>query len=217
MNTEGINLNALNFSPHFWWKYIERAIYLTDSFGQELISGFSFRNWLLDDYIEHTSLNLYDENLDGRIVTPEFRNMVTNDYYHEVIAINNYGNKVKAKTIEELYSIHSIPDNTELSYNFKVEDLNHFATLYFMKWLIMPTQFNFVRWQLYYDFIVSKLNEDHAELYHFMWASLLGEVNFNHKFFDSVEQYKKFRDRLDDINKKSDDLELKISQLRNNK
>jgi hypothetical protein len=81
-----------------------------------------------------------------------------------------------------------------------VKDLDHFVSLYFQYWLIFNTYFYWVRWQLYLDFIMKKSDKTTGGLYEYKWAMTLGHIERYTHAFETVDQYKQFRDKLDDMN-----------------
>jgi hypothetical protein len=214
MDKTSENFKDLYFSPHFWWTNIERGVYLADSFGKEIIPGFEFRKWLRDDKIEHDSTTIHQEGDNIFFTNPEYAEAIKNDYFFEVFAKSKYGHKVTARNIEDLYGKRHVDKNEKISYNFKVDDLTHFISMYFQNWLLFDTYYDWVRWQLYYDFLLSKLESPLKELYQYMWTVIFIQVEFHHSLFKDTGQYKKFRDKLDDITKESDFIENKITALR---
>jgi hypothetical protein len=202
-----IEINGLNFSPFFWWKTIERAVEFSDFMGKSLIDGFSFRDWLKNEILEHSSVDIYDESESGQIMTTDYRKATTNDYFFEVYTTNIYGHKVTDKTIEGLKKKHDINEDSEIWYRFKVDELNHFATLHLQKWLAFENHYDWIRWHLYYDFVSSKLSEYKKGLYTYCWSIIFKEVEFQTNFFNSVEQYKQLRDKSDQLMEQSNYIE----------
>jgi hypothetical protein len=92
--------------------------------------------------------------------------------------------------------------------------LNHLAFVHFYKWLVFDNYFEWVKWQLYFDFIVSKLKTPEKEIFIYMWSLTFGEINFQDNFFKNVSQYKKFRDKLDELSENSKFVEEKIAEIR---
>ena len=217
MDNTSANFKALYFSPHFWWTNIERGVYLTDAFGKEIIPDFEFRKWLRDEKVEHDSTILHQEDENIFFRNPEYAEAIKNDYFFEVFATSTYGHKVTARTIEDLHNKHSVDAKAKISYSFKVDDLTHFISMYFQNWLTFDTYYDWVKWQLYYDFLLSKLDKPLKELYQYMWTVILNQVEFHHTLFKDVAQYKKFRDKLDEITKESDFIEKKITEIRQTK
>ena len=213
-NTE-MNFKAFYFSPYFWWKSFERGVYLTDAITSELIPNFEFKKWLKEDVVEHDSLLINQVTSFG--INKEYGEAIKNDYFFEVIATNTYGQKVKAKSVDELFDKYEINEEIPLSYSFKIEDLTQFISMYFQQWLIFDTYYYWVRWQLYFDFLVSKLDNQLKGLYIYMWNVILNQVEIQNSLFKDIAQYKKFRDKLDDIKQESDFIEKTISELRQTK
>ena len=213
-------MNGLNFSPHFWWKSIERAVSFTEFFSKELVDGCNFRDWLTNEIIEHNDIDIYDESKNGPILTSDERYAVTNTYFFEVYTTNKYGHKITAQTIDGLKEKIQTYEIPEINYRFKIDELNHYATLHFQKWLILNKHFDWVRWQLYFDFITSKLDNYKKGLYIYYWSVFFNEVDFQTNFFTSVEHYKQFRDKLDEITKQSEyiviDYRKKIDEKKEN-
>lgn len=209
------NLKALYFSPQFWWEAIEGSIYLTENFGKELLPNFDYRKWLKEDTIENDSIQLYeDDEVNIRFKNYEYSNAAENEYFFKVCATNKYGHKVAEYSIDELNKKHDLPETPNYFYSFKIKDLNHFASMYFQNWLLFDTYRDWVRWQLYYDFIISKLDGTLKGLYQYMWSVILEDVNLQHHLFKDVKQYKKFRDKHDDIKVNSSYIVDKVIKLR---
>lgn len=213
MSNTDINIKAYNFSPLFWWRAIGKAIDLTHAFGEELNPGFSFKKWFHQESIEHDSLEINIEPVFG--TDSEYKEAIRNDYFSKVLGISAYGHKVSEKTFDDLHRKHKIDTEKPITYLFSIYDMNHFISSYIQQWLIYDTFFCWVRWQLYFDFIVSKLDTPRKELFMYMWSIIFHEIEFEHKLFNSIDQYKKFRDKLDEINEHADFVESKIKELRN--
>lgn len=211
MNNTSENFKALYFSPHFWWTNIERGVYLSDAFGKEIIPGFEFRKWLRDEKVEHDSTIIHQEGDNTNFINPEYADAIKNDYFFEVFTTSKYGHKVTARTIEDLHHKHHVDENSKISYNFKVDDLTNFISMYFQNWLVFDTYYDWVRWQLYYNFLLSKLDNPLKGLYQYMWTVIFNQVEFQHTLFKDVTQYKKFRDKLDEVTKESDFIEKRIA------
>jgi hypothetical protein len=214
MDNSGGNFKALYFSPHFWWTNIERGVYLADAFGKEIIPDFEFRKWLREEKFEHDSLTIHNEDINIGFTNPEYGEAIKNDYFFEVCAISKYGHKVAARNIEDLHNKHHVDNDASLSYRFAVDDLTHYVSMSFQNWLLFDTYYDWVRWQLYYDFILSKLESPLKELYQYMWTVIFNQVEFHHTLFKDITQYKKFRNKLDEITKESDFIGSKIDEIR---
>jgi hypothetical protein len=201
MENNIVNAHSLQFSPYIWWKSIQRGIDFSEIYGAGLIPEFSFKNWLQEAIIEHSSLNLVADEYSPN---GEYIRATKNSYYDQVGFINKYGSKFTAKTEDDLRRKPTFKEGYALFYTFKVDTLFHLTTLHFQHWLLFDDFYHWVRWQLYFDFIVAKCDKTIAGLFQQMWAISLSEVDFNHQVFKEVEQYKKFRDRLEEINSESE-------------
>lgn len=215
MDDLSVNLKAFYFSPQFWWKTFERAINLTDAFGEEIDSIFSFKKWIQTGTVEHDSISI---NLEHDYKTDkEYTEAIKNDYFFEIIGVNHLGHQVSAKSYEDLLEKHQIKEEIPLKYSFRIYDLNQFISMYVQQWLVFDSYYYWVKWQLYFDFIISKLNTPSKELFLYMWTLIFNEVEFEHNLFKDVNQYKMFRDKLDDIKKESSYVENEIIKIRKKK
>lgn len=217
MEVKDLNIKALSFSPYFWWKSIETAIYFSEIFGKELIEDFDFRKWLKEEVIQHSTIEIIPIIYTGHSFNGEYNKAIINDYFFEVEAKNKYGNKVKASSVEELLNRHEMDKDAELNYFFRIDDLTQLVSLYLHRWLLTDSYYDWVKWQMYYDFVVSKFNGKIGGLYQYMWTVVFNQIEMQHQLFRDVNQYKTFRDKLDNIKLESEFIEKEVAELRERK
>jgi len=215
MSNPDMNIKAHNFSPFFWWEAIERATGLTHAFGEQLAPGCNFKQWLRQGCIEHDSLEINIEPAFG--ASTEFREAIKNDYFYKVSGTSIYGRMISEKTFEDLHDKYPVDTKEPITFLFKISDMNHFISVYLQQWLIFDTYYYWVRWQLYFDFIVSKLDTPQKELFMYFWTVIFHEIEFSSTYFKDIAQYKKFRDQLDTVKEQADYVEKKILEIRNSK
>jgi hypothetical protein len=147
----------------------------------------------------------------------EYSKAISNSYFFKVAFTNKTGVTFSAKTLDELITNPNYTDKEKVFYTYRIYDLNHFVTLYFQHWLLFDTYEFWVKWQLYYDFIVSKCDTTLGGLYQYMWSTMLWRLDrYSHAFKD-VEQYKKFRNQLEHITEQSKNIETEFIKIRDGK
>lgn len=214
MKGTDININGLEISPVIWADGIQAGIEWSDGFSKLLLPRVNFKNWIKNGEINHDSLDISFSDFQHVYVDKEYAEAIRNSYYYKVGFTNDYKVKEIKATLEELQKLPTYKDEKELFYIFKMQDLDHLVSLYFQHWLIFNEFKYWVKWQLYYDFIVKKSEKIIAGLYQYKWAVTLRRIESYTHAFGTVEQYKQFRDKLDDINKESKFVEEDFIKLR---
>ncbi|MDN4011063.1 hypothetical protein QX233_01175 [Chryseobacterium gambrini] len=197
-------MKRTDFSPQIWWSAMDRGIEFTNHLAKDFIKDFNFKNWLRTGSIEHSSLEIHQIAQLEDTLGDKYEYLQNNEYYHRVFFKNNFGINIYANTIEDLRQKAFDNKNTQIQYEFRIDNLNHFITFHFNNWLNFETYEDWFRWRLYYYFLVNKLDGQLSRIYNYYWSIVLGELNLYTNFFNSVEQYKKFRDEYEEINKESE-------------
>ncbi|MBS1633853.1 MAG: hypothetical protein JST10_14920 [Bacteroidetes bacterium] len=203
MEQQSSNINALQFSPYAWWKAIDRGVEMAEIYAKIIAPEFNVRKWLYEEDIEHESLNLAFKDYTFSVTDPLYVKATQNDFYTRVGFVNKYGTKMMFDSLEKLRKNQTYFDGAPMVYQYRVNALVHLATLHFQHWLLFETNYHWLRWQMFYDFIVSKLNRTIGGLFQNMWVTMLYELDFNHQIFSGIPQYKKFRDVLEEAEKAS--------------
>jgi len=207
------NLSAFNFSPHFWYKAFDKGISLADHFGRKLDKETGYADWLRHGELEHPRLELHLSEEEGIIHGRDYDRIVRNDYFHNVSAINKYGVRITAESTEQLMSKATVDPEAAVNYVFRVDSLHHLATVEFMEWLVFNRDAPWLRWQVFFNFLVSKSPELTGQLYTYMWCMVFGEIKFNHAFFESVSQYDRFRDQYEVLIERAEPIESRLRKL----
>jgi hypothetical protein len=216
-NENKINLSGLQISPMIWRDAINASTDLTHEFSKLLLPNSYFKKWLEAGEIEHESLNISFEEPIIVATKDEFTRAIRNDYFYKVGFIDKHKTKHVKTAMEELTSLPTYKEEHKLFYIYKVKDLDHFVSLYFQHWLIFNTYFYWVRWQLYLDFIIKKSEKTIGGLYEYKWAMALGRIEGCTHAFETVDQYKQFRDKLDRMTESSKFVENEFIRIRDSK
>jgi hypothetical protein len=217
MDSHQANINALDISPQVWWDAINHGYSIAEGISEVLLPDFGFKKWFNDGEISHESLDLSLEEPLAIHLNKEYSKAISNSYFFKVAFTTKNGVTISAKTLDELITNPNYTEKTKVFYTYRIYDLNHFVTLYFQHWLLFDTYEFWVKWQLYYDFIVSKCDTTLGGLYQYMWSTILWRLDrYSHAFKD-VEQYKKFRDKLEDITEQSKNTETEFIKVRDSK
>lgn len=211
------NINSLEISPQVWWDAINHGYNIADSLSKLILPDLDFKKWFKDGEVSNDSTILSLTEPLTIHLDKEYSKAVKNDYFFEVIFTNDKGVRFSAKTIEELISNPNYKATTQIFYVYRIYDLNHFVTLYFQHWLLFDTYEFWVKWQLYFDFLVSKCDKKLGGLFLYMWSTIFGRLDRYSYAFKNVDQYKKFRDRLDDITEQSKFIEIEFIKIRDSK
>ncbi|MBA6151638.1 hypothetical protein [Gelidibacter maritimus] len=210
---ETMNFKAFNFSPIIWWKILDKSIYLCNAFGKEIKPNFSFIEWLNSEVIQNESIDLINNEINFT-TDKRYYNVRKNEYFFRVKGINTYGCEVSEVTEYDLFIKHKIDKNRPLTYTFRIFDLNHLALMHLYKWLVFNSNYEWVRWEMYFQFIISKLKTTERKLFIYMWYITLNEINIQDHFFKDVAQYKVFKVKYEELSKQAKYINDKIDKLR---
>ncbi|WP_139422678.1 hypothetical protein [Chryseobacterium mulctrae] len=194
-------MNGINFSPQIWWNAMDRAVEFANHMGKDLIQDFNFKKWLQTGAIEHNCLEIHLVAQLDDILTDKYDYLQSNEYYHRVFFKNMYGKNIYASTIADLESKMFGQENLQIEYEFGVDALNHYITMHFNNWLFFGKYDDWFRWRMYYYFLLNKLDDDLKSIYNYYFSMVLGQINLQTNFFNSIEHYKRFRDEYEEINK----------------
>lgn len=209
-----INMEALQLSPFSWYEAISWGIAISDGYAELLLPKLNFKDWLMNGELEHPTLNFSPHHAEDlvRMNTGTF----ANTYYHKVGFINEFGAKQIRSTIEELKTVQFY-NNAEHFYVFRVHALNHFISFHFQNWHLLNSDFHWSRWRMFYDFIVNETDEILGGLFQRMWYSTFRRIDITSRTFKNIEQYKRFRDELEEIDENSKFIETRYIELRDKK
>ncbi|MNU15312.1 hypothetical protein D3C71_34420 [compost metagenome] len=198
------NMKKIDFSPQIWWSAMDRGVELTGHLAKDLIKDFNFKDWLRRGAIEHNSLEIHKVSQLDDVLGHQYEYLQYNEYYNRVFYNTNFDKKIYGNTIDDLQ--RNVIDNKkiEIKYEFRIDNLNHLITFHFNNWLNFDTYEDWFRWRLYYYFLINKLDIQLKGIYNYYWSTILGQLNLYTNFFKSIEQYKKFRDEYEEINKNSE-------------
>ena len=200
-----------------WFEGINSGTEYARVFSELLLPDFNFKEWLTKGEIEHDSLNISFADLRNVLADKDYAEAIKNNYYHKVGFINDHRVKETKSSIEELKKLPTFKDDKEFFYTFRIKDLDHLVSLYFQHWLIFNSYHFWVKWQVYYDFIVRKSEKLIGGLYQYRWTVTLGLIESYTHAFDTVDQYKQFRDKLDSLTTDSKFVEESFIKVRDSK
>lgn len=192
---EKINLNALQTSPILWNKIILWSLDFSTLYAEKLIPEINFKDWFYNGIIETDEVSMLKE-----FNKEKENNFSKINCFNNVFYINDFGGKVRKKSLIELKDTLNYNESSQIFYEFRIGDLNHFISFYFQNWQIFDRDIYWQSWQLYFEFIISKNNKVLGDIFKMTWLMIFNRLDLTSESFEYVIQYKKFKNMIEFLN-----------------